>query len=804
MNLLEDLNESQRLAVEYCDGPSLVIAGAGSGKTRVLTYKIAWLLEQGMKPWNILALTFTNKAAREMKERIGRLVGQERASRLYMGTFHSIFSHILRVEAEHLGYNGNFTIYDETDSRSLLKAVIKEMGLDEKAYKPATVHNRISMAKNHLIMAHEYGQRRELVERDINTKMPAISQIFLNYQNRCKQSNAMDFDDLLTLTYTLFNEHEDIRRKYAERFQFVLVDEYQDTNSVQQRIVLQLTKDHQHVCVVGDDAQSIYGFRGANIDNILDFQQMFRGTKLFKLEQNYRSTQRIVQAANSLIKKNERQIPKDVYSRNDEGERVILKEAYSDREEASIVCNEIKRLMRKENSDYNDFAILYRTNAQSRAFEDEMLKQGISYRVYGGLSFYQRKEIKDIIAYFRMVVNPNDEEAFKRIVNYPTRGIGATSVTKIAACANACGVSLWTVVSNPALFSLDVNKGTLSKLDAFRSLIEGFIKRFEADDAYQLGHDIITESGISKDLYGDNSPEAVARQENLEEFLAGLQDFVESRKEEGRLDEITLRDYLQEVSLLTDLDSDGNEEERRKVTLMTVHSAKGLEFPTVFVVGLEENIFPSPLSTNSKRELEEERRLLYVAITRAEKHCYLTYAKSRWRYGHMEFSSPSRFLRDIDSSLIADESGAAEQTRRSSYGSGSRFENTLFGDGRRFQNSNPVASQFRADPKPREAAHREEPPRDPFSPSFKRTLAASGGNLRRISSVVNHTPASASRPSAAPSGLQEGQTIEHERFGIGTVVKLEGTGENQKATVQFRNSGTKQLLLKFARFKVIS
>ena len=804
MNLLEDLNESQRLAVEYCDGPSLVIAGAGSGKTRVLTYKIAWLLEQGMKPWNILALTFTNKAAREMKERIGRLVGQERASRLYMGTFHSIFSHILRVEAEHLGYNGNFTIYDETDSRSLLKAVIKEMGLDEKAYKPATVHNRISMAKNHLIMAHEYGQRRELVERDINTKMPAISQIFLNYQNRCKQSNAMDFDDLLTLTYTLFQEHEDIRRKYAERFQFVLVDEYQDTNSVQQRIVLQLTKDHQHVCVVGDDAQSIYGFRGANIDNILDFQQLFQGTKLFKLEQNYRSTQRIVQAANSLIKKNERQIPKDVYSRNDEGERVILKEAYSDREEASIVCNEIKRLMRKENTDYNDFAILYRTNAQSRAFEDEMLKQGISYRVYGGLSFYQRKEIKDIIAYFRMVVNPNDEEAFKRIVNYPTRGIGATTVTKITACANACGVSLWTVVSNPALFSLDVNKGTLTKLDAFRLLIEGFIKRFEAEDAYQLGHDIITESGISKDLYGDNSPEAVARQENLEEFLAGLQDFVESRKEEGRLDEITLRDYLQEVSLLTDLDSDGNEEERRKVTLMTVHSAKGLEFPTVFVVGLEENIFPSPLSTNSKRELEEERRLLYVAITRAEKHCYLTYAKSRWRYGHMEFSSPSRFLRDIDSSLIADESGAAEQSRRSSYGSGSRFENTLFGDGRRFQNSNPVASQFRADPKPREAVHREEPPRDPFSPSFKRTLAASGGNLRRISSVVNHTPASASRPSAAPSGLQEGQTIEHERFGIGTVVKLEGTGENQKATVEFRNSGTKQLLLKFARFKVIS
>ena len=804
MNLKEELNESQRLAVEYNEGPSLVIAGAGSGKTRVLTYKIAYLLELGMKPWNILALTFTNKAAREMKERIGRLVGAESARYLYMGTFHSIFSSILRVEAEHIGYTGNFTIYDDGDSRSLVKAIIKEMNLDEKAYKPSTVHNRISMAKNHLILAHEYAQHRELVERDILQKMPAMPQIFLNYQNRCKQSNAMDFDDLLTLTYTLFREHEDIRQKYAQRFQFVLVDEYQDTNSVQQRIVLQLTKDHQHVCVVGDDAQSIYGFRGANIDNILDFQQMYQGTKLFKLEQNYRSTQRIVQAANSLIKKNERQIPKDVYSRNDEGDRVILKEAYSDKEEASIVCNEIRRLMRRENCQYNDFAILYRTNAQSRAFEDEMLKQGIPYRVYGGLSFYQRKEIKDIIAYFRLVVNPNDEEAFKRIVNYPARGIGNTTVAKISSCANLHGVSFWSVISDPVLYGLGVNKGTLTKLDGFRALIDSFIRRFEENDAYQLGHAIIIESGISKDLYSSSDPESISRQENLDEFLAGLQDFVESRREEGLENEISLRDYLQEVSLLTDLDSDGNEDEQRKVTLMTVHSAKGLEFPTVFVVGLEENIFPSPLSTNSKRELEEERRLLYVAITRAEKHCYLTYAKSRWRYGHMEFGSPSRFLRDIDPSLIADDSGAFEQTRRSSYGSGSRFENTLFGDGRRYQNSNPVATQFRADPKPREVVHREEPPRDPFTPAFKRTLAASGGNLRRISSVVNHTPASVSRPSAAPSGLQEGQTIEHERFGIGTVIKVEGVGENQKATVEFRNSGTKQLLLKFARFKVIS
>ena len=804
MKILEELNESQRLAVEYCEGPSLVIAGAGSGKTRVLTYKIAYLLEQGMKPWNILALTFTNKAAREMKERIGKLVGEERAHYLYMGTFHSIFSRILRVEAEKLGYTNNFTIYDETDARSLVKSIIKELKLDDKVYKPSTVHNRISMAKNHLILAEDYGNHRELVARDISQKMPAVSQIFGIYQSRCKQANAMDFDDLLTLTYLLFREHEDVRKKYAERFGFVLVDEYQDTNSVQQLIVFQLTKEHQHVCVVGDDAQSIYAFRGANIDNILDFQKMFIGTKLFKLEQNYRSTQLIVQAANSLIKKNERQIPKDVYSRNDKGERIILKEAYSDREEASIVCNEIKRLIQKEGCGYNDFAILYRTNAQSRAFEDEMLKQNIPYRVYGGLSFYQRKEIKDVIAYFRLVVNPDDEEAFKRIINYPTRGIGNTTADKIAASATAHGVSLWMVMCNPGQYGLNVNKGTLAKLNAFRELIESFIARFAETDAYQLGTDIIKQSGIYKDLYSDTEPESVSRQENLEEFLAGLQDFVEIRREEGRENETSLRDYLQEVSLMTDLDSDGNDRETRKVSLMTVHSAKGLEFPTVFVVGLEENIFPSPLSSNSLRELEEERRLLYVAITRAEKHCYLTYAKSRWRYGRMEFGSPSRFLRDIDGALIDEGGSFAEKPRPStSKGISSSLERAIFGDNRRYQNSNPVASQFRADPKPREAVHREEPPRDPFSPSFKRTLAASGGNLRQVSSPASHTPASASRPSASSFGLQEGQTIEHERFGIGTVIRLEGTGENQKATVEFLNSGTKQLLLKFARFKVI-
>ena len=789
MNLLEELNESQRLAVEYCEGPSLVIAGAGSGKTRVLTYKIAYLLEQGMKPWNILALTFTNKAAREMKERIGRLVGEDNAHHLYMGTFHSIFSRILRVEAEKLGYTSNFTIYDEADARSLVKSIIKELKLDDKVYKPAAVHNRISMAKNHLILADDYGKHRELIERDISQKMPAISQIFGIYQSRCKQANAMDFDDLLTLTYQLFREHEDIRKKYAERFKFVLVDEYQDTNSVQQLIVFQLTKEHQHVCVVGDDAQSIYAFRGANIDNILDFQKMFMGTKLFKLEQNYRSTQLIVQAANSLIKKNERQIPKDVYSRNDKGERIILKDAYSDREEASIVCNEIKRLIQKEGCRYNDFAILYRTNAQSRAFEDEMLKMNIPYRVYGGLSFYQRKEIKDVIAYFRLVVNHDDEEAFKRIINYPARGIGDTTAGKIAATATAHGVSLWAVMCNPQLFSLNVNKGTLSKLNAFRELIEGFIARFNETDAYQLGTDIIKESGIYKDLYSDTEPESVSRQENLEEFLAGLQDFVEIRREEGRENETSLRDYLQEVSLMTDLDSDGNDKETRKVSLMTVHSAKGLEFPTVFVVGLEENIFPSPLSTNSLRELEEERRLLYVAITRAEKHCYLTYAKSRWRYGRMEFGSPSRFLRDIDDSLITIGSPSTEKAGK----------NKGYGGSLRWQNSNPVATQFKADPMTRIVSHKEEPPRDPFSPEFRSLIEK--GTLKRVRPAAPR-PSSGSTPSAFPH-VTEGDKIEHERFGIGTVIKLEGTGENQKATVEFSNSGTKQLLLKFARFKVI-
>lgn len=757
-NLLEQLNNGQRAAVEYCDGPQLVIAGAGSGKTRVLTYKIAYLLQQGMNPWNILALTFTNKAAREMKERIARLVGEERARYLQMGTFHSVFARILRTEAQVLGFQSNFTIYDQSDSRSLVKSIIKEMQLDDKTYKPASVADRISMAKNHLLLPQAYAQSGWATD-DAQHKRPAVKDIYIRYSERCRQANAMDFDDLLVYTYLLFKQHEDICQKYIERFQYVLVDEYQDTNYAQQEIVVLLTKAHGHITVVGDDAQSIYSFRGANIDNILGFQKRYDNAKLFKLEQNYRSTQLIVQAANSLIRHNQRQIPKNVFSENDYGEKLTLKPAYSDKEEAMIVCNDVKCIKRKEQCRYSDFAILYRTNSQSRSFEEQMRKDGIPYRIYGGLSFYQRKEIKDIIAYYRVVSNPNDEEAMRRIINYPTRGIGDTTVNKITEVANIHNVSLWMVISQPALFHLDVSKGTAAKLDAFRLLIEGWTHRIEKEDAYELGHAIIMESGISKDIYSSSLPEDLSRQENLEEFLSGMQDFVEGRKEENMGDQISLSDFLQEVALLTDLDSDSGDADD-KVTLMTIHSAKGLEFPTVFVVGLEENIFPSPLCTNSMRELEEERRLLYVAITRAEKHCIMTCAQNRWRYGKMEYDTPSRFIKDIDPGLLfVDSEGGSSIIPSLNSRSSSRI-----------QSPRPSATMM-AGPKPRFVPLREETPK----------------------------PSS----SIGDAGLKEGNVIEHQRFGVGKVIKIEGMGENQKATVEFKNAGTKQLLLKFAKYRII-
>ena len=791
MDLLNDLNDAQRAAVEYIDGPSLVIAGAGSGKTRVLTYKIAYLLSQGMKPWSIMALTFTNKAAREMKERIGKLVGDDLAQHLYMGTFHSIFSRILRAEAEHIGFNNNFTIYDESDSRSLLKAIIKEMGLDDKAYKPAAVHARISMAKNNLVTAEAYDSDPAILEQNKRAKMPAIGKIYVAYVQRCLQANAMDFDDLLMLTFQLFRDHEEIRQKYAGKFDYILVDEYQDTNHVQMSIVMQLCKEKLRVCAVGDDSQSIYSFRGANIDNILNYQKQLPGTQLFKLEQNYRSTQTIVEAANSLIHHNRNQIQKEVFSKNDKGEKILYKPAYSDKEEALIVAKNIQRIKRQDDCGYDQFAILYRTNAQSRSFEEEFRKQGIPYRIYGGLSFYQRKEIKDIIAYFRLVANPDDEEAFKRIINYPARGIGAATVTKIADCAHQNQVSFWEVIGNVEHYGLNVNKGAQTKLEKFRLLISSFIDRSHTLDVYELGDAIIRESRISEDIMSGKNADDLARQENLEEFLSGMQTFVAGRQEEGRMDEAYLTDYLQDVALLTDADSEGEKDEPR-VSLMTIHAAKGLEFATVFVVGLEENIFPSPLAAVSVRELEEERRLLYVAITRAEKHCILTNAKNRFRYGKMEFDNPSRFIDEIDASLIEGGEEALESSFGGGYGGRMPWDRDRSGYRRDYQNSKPVASQFMADPKP----------------GFKSVRAVNA--VHRImgdtasSSSVALAGSSTSKASSAAGSLSEGCRIEHQRFGIGKVLKIEGTGENTKATVEFQNAGTKQLLLKFAKFTILS
>ena len=767
------MNDSQREAVLYNEGPSLVIAGAGSGKTRVLTYKIAYLMEQGYEPWTILALTFTNKAAREMKERIARRVG-ERARYLWMGTFHSIFSRILRVEAEAIGFTSNFTIYDASDSKSLIKSIIKEMQLDDKTYKPGSVQGRISNAKNHLILPDAYASDASIQQADMEAKMPAIRDIYRRYWERCRQSNAMDFDDLLVHTFFLFKDHPDIRLKYASQFRYVLVDEYQDTNYAQHCIVLQLTRENQKVCVVGDDAQSIYSFRGANIENILKFTQVYKGAKLFKLEQNYRSTQTIVSAANSLIAKNSEQIRKEVFSENSQGEAIGVFQAYSDVEEGEIVANKIVQLRNREHCSCDDFAILYRTNAQSRIFEEALRKRTIPYKIYGGLSFYQRKEIKDVIAYFRLAVNPNDEEAFKRVLNYPARGIGDTTLGKIVATASMYGVSLWAVLCQPLTFGLNINKGTHTKLQGFRDLIEGFMTDAREKDAYEVGRTIVMQSGIMNDVSQDRTPENLSRQENLEELVNGMHDFCATREEEGN-EHVSLTDYLAEVSLLTDQDSD-KEEEGAKVTLMTIHSAKGLEFKNVFVVGLEENLFPSSMCGDSIRALEEERRLFYVAITRAEERCYLSYAKNRFKYGKSEFCTPSRFLKDIDlrylsvpqSDLLADKVDEGASRFRSSFEPKTSFSPRM----------KPAADRPKAQIIP------------PVQPA--RTL-------KKVSSIAS------SRPAASPSAgaLQVGSMIEHERFGIGEVVNLVGTGDDCKATVKFRNAGEKQLLLKFARFKVI-
>ena len=834
-NILSQLNTAQQQAVTYCDSPQLVIAGAGSGKTRVLTFKIAYLLNHyGLKPWCILALTFTNKAAREMKERIASIVGTERARYLQMGTFHSVFSHILRMEAQAIGYTSDFTIYDESDSRSLIKNILKQMGLDDKTYKPANVHAAISMAKNHLCGPSQYAENGENLQRDRRRNMPETHKIFMAYQQRLRQANAMDFDDLLTETFRLLRDHEDIRQKYANRFQYVLVDEYQDTNYAQQMIVELLTKDNPHVCVVGDDYQSIYAFRGANISNILKFNKVYPTAKLFKLERNYRSTKNIVAAANSLMKHNRSQIDKDVYSENSDGDKVTVCETISDKREASIVCREIKRLVKAEQLKYSDIAILYRTNAQSRTFEEEMRKPevglGHHYRIYGGLSFYQRKEVKDIIAYYRLVVNPDDEEAFRRIINYPARGIGNTTIMKIAAAAEQDGVSMWEVISHPAEHTLDVNKGTMAKLLAFRALIASFMDEAAEKDALKLGQEIIEKAGIKADLGKDQSTEGDARRENVESLISGMAAFVQAQQEDDKGDYIHLTDYLQTVSLMTDADNGDDTDD--KITLMTIHAAKGLEFNTVFVVGLEENIFPSLMSMDNIKDLEEERRLLYVAITRAEKHCYLTWAHTRWLYGKLDaFVNPSRFISEIDQKYLRTEveggrsagsfsSWGGSASARSSWGSrNDDYEIDKpytgfhdWGDGYsrrsgRMQNSRPVAGQFMADPKPKMTTpHKAETAANPFSESFEQKLRQTGRWSKVSRAMANGGRAATSSPntSAEAASLNVGNVIEHQRFGKGTVVNIEGVGENRKATVDFEQTGSKQLLLKFAHFKIIS
>ena len=779
---IEELNEGQRNAVLYNDGPSLVIAGAGSGKTRVLTYKIAYLLENGYQPWNILALTFTNKAAREMKERIARQVGPERARHLWMGTFHSMFLRILHVEAGHIGFTSQFTIYDTADSKSLIRSIIKEMGLDEKVYKPGMVQARISNAKNHLVSPAGYANNKEAYEGDRAAKVPALRDIYQRYWERCRQADAMDFDDLLFYTFLLFRDHPEVLARYQEQFRYILVDEYQDTNFAQHSIVLQLAKNHQHVCVVGDDAQSIYSFRGADIDNILYFTKVYPDTKVFKLEQNYRSTQTIVRAANSLIEKNQWQIRKEVFSEKEKGEAIGVYQAYSDVEEGDIVVNKIAELRREKRYAYSDFAILYRTNAQSRIFEEAMRKRSMPYRIYGGLSFYQRKEIKDVIAYFRLIVNPNDEEAFKRIINYPARGIGDTTVGKIIAAATGHNVSLWTVLCEPLAYGLNFNKGTVGKLQAFRELISAFITDAAEKNAYEIGADIIRQSGIINDVCQDSSPENLSRKENIEELVNGMSDFCAQRQEEGNPN-VLLGDFLSEVSLLTDQDSDKDGDDE-KITLMTVHSAKGLEFKNVFVVGMEENLFPSSMVGDSPRALEEERRLFYVAITRAEEHCFLSYAKTRFRYGKLEFGSPSRFLKDIDVRFLRLPQDAGMFRRVEEEAAVFRRENA-----RGFapdKEDTPYGGKERVSVRPKQQI---------IAPTVPR-------NLKRVAPSAN-TASTSPSAGASANRVQQGQLIEHERFGLGEVLKVEGEGDNAKATIRFKNAGDKQLLLRFARFKVI-
>ncbi|NDW19642.1 ATP-dependent DNA helicase [Dysgonomonas sp. 216] len=772
--LLKQLNKSQQEAVEYNNGPSLVIAGAGSGKTRVLTYKIAYLLKMGLPPQNILALTFTNKAAREMKSRIAELMGEKIARRLWMGTFHSIFSRILRTEAEKIGFNSNFTIADSADSRNLIKTIIKEFQLDDKIYKPAKIQSLISNSKNALLSPEMYAQNREILEYDRKAKVPMVKDIYKEYRNRLRAANTMDFDDLLFYTSRLFRDYPEVLSDYQNRFQFILVDEYQDTNFAQYLIVKQLAEAHHRVSVVGDDAQSIYSFRGANIDNILNFQSNYPEARIFKLEQNYRSTQNIVNAANSLISQNKEQIKKNIYSEKEEGEKIELASAFSDFEEGIIVTNRILELRHAKSEPYKDFVILYRTNAQSRVFEESLRKKNIPYRIYGGLSFYQRKEIKDVIAYFRLIVNPFDEEAFKRIINYPTRGIGQTTLNKIVSVARLHNVSLWEIINKPLEYNLEVNSGTAKKLSGFREMIDSFIEQLSVLNAYELASLVVKQTGIAHDAYQDQTPEGMSRQENLQELLGGIHEFCEMRQEEG-IENIGMMDFLSEVSLLSDQDTD-KEAENDKVTMMTIHASKGLEFKNVFIVGLEEDLFPSAMAKAEMRGLEEERRLFYVAMTRAEEFCMITFAKSRFKNGQTISCNPSRFLREIDKNYL-------------------KANNIVFENG--FGGFQPNQQGGFWDTVRQNREQREEQcKKEPVQASTPQPTYPQP----RFVNVKNATPKAVNNNT---SGLSAGTIIKHERFGIGTIKAIEGDENNRKATVEFENSGIKQLLLKFARFEVI-
>ncbi|WP_300666802.1 UvrD-helicase domain-containing protein [Fluviicola sp.] len=766
MDYLNGLNESQRVAVENFEGPTMVIAGAGSGKTRVLTMRIAYMIDQGIDPFNILALTFTNKAAKEMTERIASIVGSSEAKNITMGTFHSVFSRILRINADRLGYPQNFTIYDTQDTKSLLKDIIKELNLDDKIYKPSMVYGRISAAKNNLLSADDYARNPEIMDEDKSSQRPELARIYKAYSVRCFKAGAMDFDDLLFQTNVLLRDFPDVLSYYQHKFKYILVDEYQDTNYAQYLIVKKLAAVYENICVVGDDAQSIYSFRGANIQNILNFRNDYPDYKLYKLEQNYRSTQSIVEAANSVISKNKEQIKKNVWTDNDKGNPIRVIRAMTDNEEGKIIANKIFDVKHQESGDWTDFAILYRTNRQSRAFEEALRKMNIPYKIYGGLSFYQRKEIKDILSYFRLTANQKDEEALKRVINYPKRGIGKTSWENIIIAANNYDVAIWDVISEFGKYPVAIPPATKQKISEFVIMIQSFSAQLNSQNAYQLAQTIAKSSGILKELYSekDKGPEEVERYQNIEELLAAIKEFTVQKGED---EPATLSDFMIDVALLTDADNE-KEEDKNKISLMTIHSSKGLEFKHVYLVGLEENLFPSQLSINSRTELEEERRLFYVAVTRAEKNCTISYAASRFQWGNLITSEPSRFISEIDPNYLSFETayGAPQAGGRSLNSGRTGFDRPFTGGLNRMPGN---------------------------------TAASSAPKSMKSMSELN----SKSGAGDVNIDIKVGYNVEHERFGKGKVTKLEGSGVDRKATIFFPHAGAKTLLLKFAKLTVL-